>query len=203
MVVHRIAFLSLCIVASAQTQADMLDVDAMEPWEVCGMCHGLSGVSRMSKFPILAAQKPAYIAEQLKHFRSGERHNDGGQMATMAAELSDKDIAIVADYFSQQARATPAPAESESLYEQGRKRFVDGSKGPACSACHDSGQSQAPWLFAQHQDYLEKQLQDFTAGQRHHSQVLGSLSEPEIEALSVYLSATARELPHIAGEQNE
>jgi cytochrome c553 len=42
-------------------QAGMIDKEGMAPWEICGLCHSLDGISKMSKFPMLAGQKPAYL----------------------------------------------------------------------------------------------------------------------------------------------
>lgn len=64
----------------------------------CGACHGPVGISSNPQWPNLAGQKGAYLANQLKAFRSGERKNV--LMGQMAAQLSDDDIANIAAYYS-------------------------------------------------------------------------------------------------------
>ena len=67
----------------------------------CMGCHGPSGNSAMpDMFPKLAGLEEAYINEQLKAFKSGERVND--MMSPMAGALSDDDIANLAAYLSAQ-----------------------------------------------------------------------------------------------------
>ncbi len=64
----------------------------------CAGCHGAAGVSAAPNFPNLAGQKEAYLAKQLKDFKSGARKDP--MMSGMAAPLSDADIANLAAYFA-------------------------------------------------------------------------------------------------------
>ncbi|MFW2422530.1 MAG: c-type cytochrome [Porticoccaceae bacterium] len=66
----------------------------------CISCHGIEGKPVNAEWPILAGQKAAYLREQLMAFKSGTRK--GSLMNVVAAELSDTQIANVAEYFSQQ-----------------------------------------------------------------------------------------------------
>jgi len=68
----------------------------------CSSCHGPTGSGVDSaKFPMLAGQHSAYLAAQLKAFRSGERANDMNQMMRdVAKRLSDTDIEKVAGYLA-------------------------------------------------------------------------------------------------------
>src|SRR6185369_17555285 len=71
---------------------------------VCAACHGLNGASVSDTIPNLAAQRAAYIENQLKAFKDGSRK--GGPtsptmtMAAIAAQLSPAEMADVAAYFS-------------------------------------------------------------------------------------------------------
>jgi len=67
---------------------------------VCAACHGADGNSTNAMWPKLAGQHEAYLAKQLRDFRTGTRKDPG--MSAMAAPLSDDDIANLAAYFSQQ-----------------------------------------------------------------------------------------------------
>jgi cytochrome c553 len=65
---------------------------------MCAACHGAMGISAVPMYPNLAGQKEAYIAKQLKDFKSGNRKDP--VMAPMAMGLSDADIANVAAYYA-------------------------------------------------------------------------------------------------------
>lgn len=66
----------------------------------CIACHGPSGQGNpMANFPSLAGQHADYTVSTLKHFRSGERANDAGQMMrNIAAKMTDQEIEAVAQY---------------------------------------------------------------------------------------------------------
>ncbi|MCG8466171.1 MAG: cytochrome c [Xanthomonadales bacterium] len=64
----------------------------------CAGCHGANGISASPAWPNLAGQKEAYLAKQLKDFKSGARKDP--VMAGMAAALSDEDIANLAAYYA-------------------------------------------------------------------------------------------------------
>ena len=65
----------------------------------CVNCHndGLTGTFR---YPRLAGQQEDYVVNQLTHLKSGERHNDFGQMQRVAARLTDDQIKAIAQYIS-------------------------------------------------------------------------------------------------------
>lgn len=65
----------------------------------CASCHAPNGVGIPAQFPRVAGQHAEYTAAQLKAFRAGERKNDpNGMMRTLAAKLSDREIAAVSEY---------------------------------------------------------------------------------------------------------
>jgi cytochrome c553 len=66
----------------------------------CSACHGPAGMGNTAAgFPRLAGQHSAYIVDQLKKFRSGERHNDvGGMMQDIAKRMTDAEMQAVADF---------------------------------------------------------------------------------------------------------
>ena len=67
---------------------------------VCAGCHGMDGNSSNAMWPNIAGQHEAYLAKQLRAFKSGERKD--AQMAPIMGTLSDEDIANVAAYFASQ-----------------------------------------------------------------------------------------------------
>ncbi len=187
--------------------ADGLGYDNLPPQELCGLCHGLNGISATAKFPKLAGQKKAYIEKQLSDFLAGRRSNDGGQMASIVTEIPPEKFAVVATYFSG---LTPPPADagdnplSDEAKSLARNIIEKGKpeKGiPACATCHLETNTAAPYaprITAQHRDYLQKQLTDFreknrendTTGTMH--KIAAALDESEIEILATYLAATPR-----------
>lgn len=88
------------IFTAAGAHAGMIDKEGMAPWEICGLCHSLDGISKMSKFPILAGQKKSYLRRQLIDFKQGLRSNDGGQMAAIVDEFEISDIDQIVNYFA-------------------------------------------------------------------------------------------------------
>ena len=79
----------------------------------CQGCHGIEGwktaYPEVYHVPKLGGQKPAYIVNALKEYKSGAR--DFGTMRAMAADLSDDDMKQLAEYFAAQGGATTAEAE--------------------------------------------------------------------------------------------
>lgn len=77
----------------------------------CQACH--IPINPASGPPRLVGQREAYLAKQLRAFRSGDRKDD--QMSVIAKQLSDADIENLAAYWSQQppgsdVEAPPAAA---------------------------------------------------------------------------------------------
>ena len=67
----------------------------------CAGCHSPNGAGIPSQYPRLAGQHSEYVATQLNAFRAGERANDANNMMrAVAARLTDKEIAAVAEYLS-------------------------------------------------------------------------------------------------------
>lgn len=151
-----------CALFWAMPVAADFDAASYPPYETCALCHGLFGQSRLDRFPHLAGQKPAYIHAQLQAFLSGERQNDGGQMASIVTELTPEDIPIVVAWFSAQSPPEPTRAPAEGA---GR----DMTEAAGCMGCHEADSAgPVPYLSAQHAGYLAKQMRDFRDGRRSH-----------------------------------
>jgi len=65
---------------------------------LCAACHGLDGRSQIPEAPNLAGQVEGYLVEQLRAFKSGERHNE--QMAIIVKTLSPQDIDDLAAWYA-------------------------------------------------------------------------------------------------------
>ncbi|HEX7273689.1 MAG TPA: c-type cytochrome [Casimicrobiaceae bacterium] len=64
---------------------------------LCPMCH-LGGFVGQNEIPRVAGQWPQYVRKQLEDFKAKRRTNDGGNMTSVAATLSDQDIENLAQY---------------------------------------------------------------------------------------------------------
>ena len=182
--------------------ADMIDTSGMAAWETCALCHSADGISPMSKFPKLAGQKQAYIKQQVLDFRLGKRDNDGGQMQTITADVDLASLDNIANYFASLPPPTGATwertdAQQAQAYAFGKELFEKGREGlPACASCHADKRHVAPWINAQHRDYLKKQHKDFKQHERkndaeqHMQNIANALQENEVEAVAFYLSTT-------------
>lgn len=152
---------------------------------MCAGCHGAKGVNKNAQFPILAGQKAAYIASQLRAFKKGTRTNP--MMQSIAKGLSDEEMNNLAAYFSE--------LENDSNHASDTKVAEDtASKAGMCIGCHGKnaeGRGSFPRLANQHVKYLEAQLKAFKSGDRQGGPMPGiskSLSDEDIKQLSTYLS---------------
>ena len=68
--------------------------------QACVACHGATGASGITQYPILAGQHPDYLAHALKAYKTGERKN--AIMKGFAANLSKDDIKHLAAWFASQ-----------------------------------------------------------------------------------------------------
>ena len=70
---------------------------------MCIGCHGIPGYKmafpHVYHVPMIAGQNPKYIENALKAYQSGERKHP--TMRSIAASLSDADIAELATYYGQ------------------------------------------------------------------------------------------------------
>lgn len=162
---------------------------------VCAACHGADGNSAISVNPKLAGQHPAYLAKQLKDFKSGKR--DNAVMAGMAAMLSDKDITNIAKYFAAQ---TPTLAKAKdngkgSLGEKIYRAGIADRKVPACASCHGAAgaglPAQFPRLSGQHADYTLAQLKTFRTGARANAPMMidiaSRMTDAQMAAVADYI----------------
>lgn len=87
----------------------------------CASCHGQDGESGVPAVPPLAGQSAAYIAEQLRAWKRGDRQNDPGHvMLKISQSLTPAEIdalsafaASLSGVLRQQAKATSLPARRD------------------------------------------------------------------------------------------
>lgn len=154
----------------------------------CVECHARE--DQRTSVPQLEGQHAAYLRMELAHFR--EQHRRAFPMDRIAQDLSDTEIAAVADWFAAQPwgayrfDADPARvAAGAGLVE----RFQ-------CAACHGpgfTGTDVIPRTAGQNPVYLARQLRAFTRGDRYHPPTgtgapMFRLAEDEIESLAQFLA---------------
>lgn len=76
---------------------------------LCVGCHSIPGYRSdyplVYKVPMLGGQNSAYIAIALSEYRKGERRHP--TMRSIAASLSDQDIADIGEYYAAQTASSP------------------------------------------------------------------------------------------------
>ena len=71
----------------------------------CYTCHGYNGRGLPDTYPMTGGQRYVYLVNQLKKWRSKERHNDPeGMMRAVAENLSDDDIYNLATFLTSAPR---------------------------------------------------------------------------------------------------
>lgn len=68
----------------------------------CIACHGPGGQGNpAADYPVVGGQWSAYLRDQLRQYRSGERSNDADAvMRSLAENMSDEEIDAVAEYMA-------------------------------------------------------------------------------------------------------
>jgi cytochrome c553 len=167
----------------------------------CAGCHGASGVSIMPKFPVLAAQRTAYLVDQLKAFKSRTR-GDPDALAFMwgiAASLDDAQISGLANYYASQRAPSgagrsvdaAAAARGRDIYENG----IESQNVPACSSCHGSsgeGKAEGPRLAGQHSQYFLSQMTSFQLNLRNAAamrEIAIALKPSNVSDLAAYVQS--------------
>lgn len=176
---------------------------------VCAACHGPDGNSFNGDWPKLAGQHPQYTIAQLAAFRCaatgkpdkcvGRSSGNSALMIGQAANLTDADIAALADYYAAQT-LKPGVA-SAALAAKGEKLYRGGnptSAVPACAGCHGpNGRGNAaakfPAIGGQHAQYVETQLRAFRDGTRRGDMnqmmrnLAANMTDDEIKAVASYV----------------
>lgn len=182
---------------------DMVDMTGVQPWDLCGECHGLDGAGNRIKFPRLAGQDQSYLMSELLDFRADRRINDDGQMQETTHELTEKDIPRVAHWYAKQTAPWPTPTiEAKPDLARARQLAISGDKDiPACLSCHSAASLgmldesfDAPRIAGQWGYYIAKELTDYRDGHRTNDpkrimrKIAQRLSGTEIVSLAIFLS---------------
>lgn len=168
--------------------------------QMCIGCHGIVGYQadfpQVYKVPKIAGQDAKYLASALTAYRSGDRKFP--TMRSIAASLSDQDIADIAAYYAQLGKpedtvpatlATPVPDKLRTALA-------------TCVSCHGVNFSTPtdgtiPRLAGQYADYLEVALKSYKVEGNPHfgraNPVMGAMAKPlkddTIAQIADYLAA--------------
>ncbi len=157
----------------------------------CAACHGEFGQGgKRGEYPRIAGQRPAYIEQQLRNFRSRERMNLPMFPYTQERELSDADIKAVAAYLAGIELPTRPPEFKDSddaltrLLAMEKVMIIPRLEGDLdngkklyeenCAHCHGKtgrGIGRFPMLVGQYTNYLQRQIDIYLKGERLHDAV--------------------------------
>lgn len=203
----RLALAAAVCAASAFLPAALADPHSEAIWAAdaaagaelyaaqCVACHGVAGNSLVPEQPILAAQHPEYIADQMFKYRSKEREN--ALMYPFAQNLSDQQIYELAAYLGIQ-NAGLSGATDRELAEAGERIYRLGLPElgvPGCTGCHGPAglgiPPEFPRLSGQHAAYTAAALRELRSGARVNeamNAISHRLIDEHIEALAEYIS---------------
>ena len=111
--VFGIALTAASSIVHAQAPAPDVAAGRAKATQVCAACHGANGISVSATIPNLSGQKTAYLAAQLRDFKSGTRKN--AIMNAIAAQVSPADIANVAAFYASLQGAAQS-SEMSSMF---------------------------------------------------------------------------------------
>lgn len=154
----------------------------------CIECHARE--DQRTSVPQLEGQHAAYLRMELTHFR--EKHRSAFPMDPIAQDLTDAEIAALADWFAARPwgawRFDADPARVAAGAEI-VERFQ-------CAACHGpgfAGTEVIPRTAGQNPVYLARQLRAFAHGDRFHPPTgtgarMFNLEADEVESVAQYLA---------------
>ena len=177
---------------------------------MCIGCHGIPGYQasfpEIHKVPMISGQSAKYIVASLTAYKKGERKHP--TMRSIAASLSDKDMADVGAFYEQQgksesAAAAPAAAPSTAV--------ADLLKKGNCASCHGDNLSKPidpsyPKLAGQHADYLFVALKAYQIDKNpqvgRSNPIMMGTARPftiaELKQLSAYIGSMPGELKTVS-----
>ena len=159
--------------------------------QLCGVCHGEDGNSRMENIPSLAGQPEFFILNQLFLMRESVRKIEA--MTPLVKDLKDEDLDGLAKHFSK----LPPKPSGEPIDPALVKRGAELANTRRCSSCHLptlAGQDQMPRLAKQRVDYLIHSMTAIRDDKRTGADTLMSaavagLTDADLAALAHYAAS--------------
>jgi len=85
---------------------------APDVMSTCTACHGQTGIGQIAVYPYLAGQHKDYLVQALSDYRSGARKGvNATVMQANIMNLSDAELAVIAEYYSKQDGLKPLPMD--------------------------------------------------------------------------------------------
>lgn len=165
---------------------------------LCIGCHGSDGNGSSSLFPKLAGQGEAYLAKQLRDFKTGARREE--HMTAMVENIMLADIDDIAAYFSGQVLKADTRGQNDTIGKEIYHRGINSKGITACANCHGMQglgvtNLNYPSLAGQYRDYLVKQLKEFRSGARQNDRqqvmqdIASKLTDEEINSVTNYINS--------------
>ena len=173
---------------------------------MCIGCHGIPGYQasfpEIHKVPMIAGQNAKYIVSSLTAYKKGDRKHP--TMRSIAATLTDQDMADVAAYYEQQGKGAEAPAE---LPADAASHAAELLKKGNCASCHGANLSKPidpsyPKLAGQHADYLYVAMKAYQVDKNpqvgRNNAIMMGMARPfthaELKVLTAYIASLPGEL---------
>jgi cytochrome c553 len=177
-----------CLLVAHSTAAGDVTAGARLAAARCASCHS-STETIHSTVPLLEGQPKSYFIAQWQAFR--ERKRTAAVMVSLAAELSEKEVEDLAEYY-----AALVPAAAQLPASDAGRALADRLR---CAACHGPAlqgtSGGAARLAGQKMRYTAWTLQLMRSGIRSHGvtgqpdPLLAGLSNMEIEALAAHMAS--------------
>ena len=199
---------SLCLVQAAAAQ----DVKVSDKnTAMCIGCHGIPGYQasfpEVHKVPMIAGQNAKYIVSALVAYQKGERKHP--TMRSIAASLTEKDMAELAAFYEQQGKVADGAAAAAPAMPKAEPagQVAELLKKGNCISCHGDNFSKPidasyPKLAGQHADYLYVALKEYQT--RNNPQIgranpvmtgmVLNFNNKELKALAQYIGSLPGEL---------
>ena len=177
-----LVFLALCTVP----EVVYADAKAGEKKaQLCRICHRADNPP--AYIPTLEGQTREYLFNQIKAYK--EKRRPDPTMQTNVAQLSERDMRDIADYFASRKPVRGTFPLDEAKASRGKAR----AEALKCAACHKddySGNKEVPRLAGVEPRYIAPQLVAFAEGQRAHppSEGMRPLSPEDAEDLAQYFA---------------
>ena len=164
----------LCGTAMADTpSASMLA-------NTCAGCHGTNGSSVGPASPTIAGISRDYFIETMEAYKTAERPST--IMTRIAKGYTEKEIELMADFFSKQPFVRMTQAYDEDKAKLGKKLHKK-----YCEKCHEdagrSSEDDAGILAGQWEPYLRYTMEDFTSGNRTMEKKMKKMKPEDFKAL--------------------
>lgn len=172
---------------------------------LCTGCHGIKGYHisfpEVHQVPKIFGQGAGYIRAALHAYKAGERKHPS--MRTLAASLSEQDIADLAAYYESTGTGATLPVTAAEGSAKAAELVTKGG----CTSCHGANLSKPidpsyPKIAGQHSDYLYVALRAYKntdkpmIGRSHP--VMGGIakqfSDADLKVLAAYVGGLPSEM---------